>query len=187
MGRRGRNNLIEEEFFFATTTVVNFLPIFNNPLFCDLLIDNIKFYQKKYKFEILSYVIMPSHFHWIVQVNSDYATISDVMRDVKKFTAWQIFDVLDSTKEKKFNDIFIKAAKGIPDQKRKLWMKRFDDEVIRNDKMFWAKLYYIHSNPVEAGLVERITEYKYSSARNYIFDDHSVIYVNTEMGGIPSL
>ena len=63
-------------------------------------------------------------------------------------------------------------------------MKRFDDEVIRNEKMFWIKLKYIHHNPVKAGLVNKPEDYKYSSARNYILDDHSILKVDTDYAGI---
>ena len=69
--------------------------------------------------------------------------------------------------------------KGFQD-KKKFWMQRFDDEVIRNREMFLTKLRYIHNNPVKAGLVENPEDYKYSSARNYMFGDHSVIFVKTE-------
>ncbi len=75
-------------------------------------------------------------------------------------------------------------AKGINDQDRKLWMKRFDDEVIRNEKMFWTKLKYIHYNPVKAGLADKPEDYKYSSARNYLLNDHSVIKVDSDYAGI---
>ena len=184
MGRRGRANLSDEHFFFVTTTVVRHIPIFEDHSFCDILIENIKFYQNRYKFEILAYVIMPSHFHWIVEVNTKYGTISDVMRDIKKFTAWKIFDEIDKGKYKSLGRIFSEEARGFKDQKRKLWIARFDDEVIRNQKMFWVKLEYIHNNPIKAGLVSKAEDYKYSSARNYINNDHSIIRVNTEMGGI---
>ena len=50
--------------------------------------------------------------------------------------------------------------------------------------MFWTKLKYIHNNPVKAGLVKRPEDYIYSSARNYINKDHSIIKVNTEMLGV---
>jgi len=45
--------------------------------------------------------------------------------------------------------------------------------------MFRTELRYIHNNPVEARLVERGDEYKYSSARNYMLEDHSVLFVDT--------
>lgn len=32
----------------------------------------------------------------------------------------------------------------------------------------WSKLDYIHLNPVRAGIVERASHYRYSSASNYV-------------------
>ncbi len=106
------------------------------------------------------------------------------MRDIKKFTAWQIFDLVKKEGLDKLEIIFMDEAMGIKDQIRKLWMKRFDDEVIRNGKIFWAKLRYIHNNPVKAGLVIKPEDYKYSSARNYVNKDNSIIEVDTDYAGI---
>ncbi|OGU36167.1 MAG: hypothetical protein A2068_08050 [Ignavibacteria bacterium GWB2_35_6b] len=184
MGRRGRLNLTGECFFFVTTTVVKFTPVFSYAPFCDILIDNIKHYRKRYKFDTLGYVIMPSHFHWIVKTEPEFGSISDIMRDIKKFSAWKIFDLIELEKLNKLENIFIKEAEGIEDQKRKLWMKRFDDEVIRNEKMFWTKLKYIHNNPVKSGLVLKPEDYKYSSPRNFVYGDHSVLEVDTDYAGI---
>lgn len=107
------------------------------------------------------------------------------MRDIKKFTAWKVFDLMvkEDAYKKEIN-IFNEAATEIKDQARKLWMKRFDDEVIRDQEMFWTKLNYIHNNPVKAGLVLKVEDYRYSSARNYIHNDQSILEVNTEMGGV---
>ena len=49
--------------------------------------------------------------------------------------------------------------------------------------MFMAKLLYIHNNPVKAGLVASPEEYKYSSARNYLLGEHSVLFVDTSYAG----
>ena len=184
MGLRGRTNFSDENFFFVTTSVVKHKPIFENTDFCDILVKNIKYYQHKYKFTILAYVMMPSHFHWIVEVNNKYGTISDIMRDVKKFTAWQIFDYLDKEGNNELNDFFKKEAKNFKGQTRKLWKQRFDEEVIRNQKMFWTKLKYIHNNPVKAGLVNKPEDYKYSSAGNYINSENSLLEIDTEYAGI---
>jgi putative transposase len=184
MGRRGRNNLINEHFYFVTTTIVRFLHLFGDRQNCNILINNLKHNQKRYKFDILCYVIMPSHFHWIVEVNPKEGTISDIMRDIKKFSAYQIIDRIKEKKDKRIDNILIEEAEKYVDQERKVWQKRFDDEVIRDQKMFWTKLNYIHNNPMKAGLVNKPELFEFSSARNYILDDHSVIEVNTSMGGV---
>ncbi len=184
MALRGRAKLTDESFFFVTTTVVDFVNVFKYPQCCDALILNVKHYQKKYNFEILAYVIMPSHFHWIVQVDRSKGTISNIMRDIKKYSAWDIMEIIEQLKRKDLIRIFEKNASEYKDRKRKLWMKRFDDQVIRNQKMFWTKVQYIHNNPVRAGLVARPEDYLYSSVRNYVNGDHSIIKVNTDMLGV---
>ena len=95
MGLRGRTNLTGEHLFFLTTTIVEFIKVFIKDVYCDILIKNIKHYQEKYKFEILAYVIMPTHFHWLIMVNPKYGTVSDIMRDIKKYSAWDIMEILE--------------------------------------------------------------------------------------------
>ena len=182
MGLRGRANLKDEYLFFITTTVVAFLKVFVKDIYSKILINNIKHYQDKYKFEILGYVIMPSHFHWIIMINSKYGTVSEIMRDIKKYSAWDIMENIEK-ENSGFGEVFRKEAIRFKNQKRKLWMPRFDDEIIRNEKMFWTKLHYIHWNPVKAGLTHSPEQYKYSSARNYAYSDHSIIKVDTSFAG----
>ena len=183
MSLRHRNNLTECTHFFVTTTVVEFLNVFYDETACELLIKNIKYYQKKYNFVILGYVIMPSHFHWIVEVNKSHGTISDIMRDIKKYSAWDIMDYV-SKRKNEYDKVFIESSNRYTDQKRKFWKPRFYDEVIRNEKMFWSKLHYIHNNPVKAGLVTKPEDFRYSSTRNYIFGDQSVLEVDVSYAGI---
>jgi len=123
---------------------------------------------------------MPSHLHWIVDVNPQLGLISAVMRDLKKFAAWDVLEALEKDQRLKLLRMFQIEASLLPDQNRKFWTKRFDDQVIRNRDMLVAKLDYIHHNPVKAGLVEKAEDYKYSSASNYTFGDHSVLHVETE-------
>ena len=180
MGLRGRSYLVEERFFFVTTTILKFAKVFETDSYCDLLIKNIKHYQEKYEYEIIAYVIMPSHFHWILKVEPKKGTISDIMRDLKKYSAWDILEALGKDK----SPLLISFENcEIPRQKRQLWMHRFDDEVIRNEKMLWTKIKYINNNPFEAGIVDKAEDYKYSSARNYILDDQSVLYVEKSWAG----
>jgi REP element-mobilizing transposase RayT len=183
MALRGRSNLTKEQFFFVTTTVVNFNDIFSKDIYCDLLIKNINHYKNRYQFNIIAYVIMPSHFHWILQVNPKFGTVSDIMRDIKKYSAWDIMEAIEQY-DPNLSDIFAQEGTNYPKHKRKFWMKRFDDEVIRNEKMFWVKLLYIHNNPVEAGIVNKAEDYKYSSAKNYIFGDNSILQVDTSLAGV---
>ncbi|MFH0990843.1 MAG: transposase [bacterium] len=181
MGLRGRQLISStDHLFFVTTTVVNSIRIFQEDRFCSLLIQNIKHYQKRYQFEIYGYVIMPSHFHWIVEVDHRYGTISGIMRDLKKYSAWDIMEAVENEQRLDLLEQFRNAAAGYKNQHRKFWMDRFDDEVIHNEGMLRTKLEYIHYNPVKAGLVLNPEDYRYSSTRNYICNDHSILQVKTD-------
>jgi putative transposase len=180
VGRRGRLSFSSDQLYFVTTAVVNHAQVFTEERFCDVLVENIKHYRNRYQFRIYGYVIMPSHFHWIVEVEPNLGLVSDVMRDIKKFAAWDVMDLLEKENRQALLSMFRAEALALDDQKRKFWMDRFDDEVIRNVGMLRTKLEYIHNNPVQAGLVGTPEEYKYSSARNYALGDHSVIEVFTD-------
>jgi putative transposase len=93
-------------------------------------------------------------------------------------------EILENIKRTDLIKIFEKNAIDYEDRKRKFWQKRFDDQVVRDQRMFWTKLRYIHNNPVKAGIVSQPEDYLYSSARNYTSEDHSIIKVNTEMLGV---
>ncbi len=181
MALRGRSYFNDESCFFVTTTVINHLNVFSSPNACEILIKNIKYYQEKYHFQILAYVIMPSHFHWIITTDNEFGTISDIMRDLKKYSAWDIMDFIQKSGENKFMKYFEEAGEKYKGQKRKFWQERFDDFIITSRALFTQKLKYIHNNPVKAGLVEQPEDYTYSSARNYKYNDHSVIFVKTDV------
>lgn len=49
-----------------------------------------------------------------------------------------------------------------------LYQDRFKSEVVEDDKYFLTVLRYIHQNPVKAGLVKSISDYKWSSFDEYL-------------------
>ncbi len=59
----------------------------------------------------------------------------------------------------------------------KVWQDGFHPIAIESKKFFLQKLGYIHENPVKKGFVEKAEHWKYSSARNYYYKDHSIIEV----------
>lgn len=178
MGRRWRSLQTEDETFFITTTVVGFANVFVKDTYCDILINNIKHYQRQYSFSIYGYVIMPSHFHWIIRIQYEKGSVSDIMRDIKKYSAWDILNEFKRENHFELLRLFEKSAQPYPDQQRKFWMNRFDSQAIDNPGMMRTKLEYIHNNPVKARLVENPEDYKYSSARNYYLNDNSVLEIS---------
>jgi len=175
MARRGRQKYDKlGNNHFITTTVVGYMKIFslkNN--YYNLLIDTLKFLINRDSAKLIAYVLMPNHVHLILHIPSG-KSISDFMRDFKKFTSRTI-------KKNLKNRGLYNTLKKLTDKggvkKFKLWMDRFDDVIIYSEKVMETKMNYIHYNPVKAGFVKKITEWKYSSARNYYLGDNSVIEV----------
>ena len=175
MSRRGRQKYNKAGYpFFITTAVNGFLKIFSlGDKYYNILIDNLQFYLKKHKADLNVYVLMPNHIHLIVSMPQG-ESISDFMRDVKKFTSKTIKENL---KDDGYNSTVKKLIELSDMGKFKFWMDRFDDVIVLNEKIMETKLNYIHYNPVKAGLVKEITDWKYSSSRNYYLDDNSVIEI----------
>ncbi len=114
MSRRGRLRFKSVQTFFVTTTVVNFATVFKEDRYCDLLVRNIKHYQQRYRFKVLAYVIMPSHFHWVVHTDPEIGLISDIMRDIKKYSAWDIMSELESAGRRNLIHMFEAEARDAP-------------------------------------------------------------------------
>ncbi|PCH67956.1 MAG: hypothetical protein COC06_10420 [Bacteroidales bacterium] len=50
---------------------------------------------------------------------------------------------------------------------RQFWQQNNKPVELWSNKVISQKLNYIHNNPVEAGLVEQVIPWKYSSVKNY--------------------
>lgn len=180
MGRRGRSVFGNSgNTFFITTTVVNFQNIFSyGDAYNNILLNSLKHLINEHKALLIAFVFMPSHIHLIINM-PEGESISDLMRDFKKYTSTKIRQQLENDGSIKAVEMLRKNAAG-KKQVFKLWKDRFDDLVITSVKTLRLKIEYIHDNPVRAGLVESAVDWKYSSAKNYLLGDHSLIYVVTD-------
>ena len=149
--------------FFVSTSVVGHIQVFRIDKFARTIIDSLNYSCGKYKSILDAYVLMPSHLHLIVKMN-DQMSLSDLMRDFKKFTSVAIKKILYASDA--YGDIRRKLAGYAPKSSNrtfKLWADRFDDAAIYSEEVYLTKLNYIRNNPLKAGLVERPEDYKYSS------------------------
>jgi REP element-mobilizing transposase RayT len=89
---------------------------------------------------------------------------SDVLRILKGLTARRVIDYL---KVNNFSTSLRKLQHLERDRNYKysLWQTEKNVLPIFSEGMFMERLNYIHQNPVRAGLVERATDYRWSSAR----------------------
>jgi REP element-mobilizing transposase RayT len=122
---------------------------------------------------VYGYVIMSNHIHLVVQ--SSEGKLSDLLRDFKKFTANTILTKIQTEPESRriwMLERFKLATESHSRNKNyQLWQYGNHAEEIYTAKFMWSKLDYIHMNPVRAGIVERASDYMYSSASNYVHDN----------------
>jgi hypothetical protein len=50
---------------FMTATVVAWLPVFSQPSFAEIVLNSWRFLQSERDIDILAFVIMENHLHWI--------------------------------------------------------------------------------------------------------------------------
>jgi len=171
MGLRNRSQLKHKRCFFVTTTCNHWYHIFDSPPFFELISSSINFVAGKYNAEILGYVIMPNHLHFIIIFNEEENQLSNLMRDLKKFTSTHIRRLLqESGKE----ELLKKLSHQVKRQKYKIWMDGFDDVWLEKREIVETKLKYIHNNPLQPhwALAEK-PGYPYSSAGFYYLERKS--------------
>lgn len=190
--------------FFCTTGFHKQRRLLLDDKYYQIILESLRFLKQKYDFEVIAYVVMSSHVHLILFVQKG-TTLSDIMRDFKKFTAYKIrkqleedkeYGLLDSLRIERCQEVTPDTT-GISDttrspvpsgvtsrrkgQKFKIWEDRFDDLYLNQEKTFWIKFNYIHNNPVKARLVKQPEDYPYSSARNYFLKTkHGVLGVDID-------
>ncbi|KIA85657.1 transposase [Flavobacterium sp. AED] len=157
---------------YITATVVDWIDIFTRQTYRDSIIESLDYCIKNKGMILYGYVIMSNHIHLIIQ--SHDGKLSDLIRDFKKFTAKNILDkiqvVPESRKEWMLERFKLAAEKHTRNKNYQFWQYGNHAEEIYTNKFMWSKLDYIHLNPVRAGLVEKASQYIYSSANNYIND-----------------
>ncbi len=168
---------IEGHIYYITTNVYARRPIFTRPAYVIALIDSLNFYRHRYTFKLIGYVIMPDHIHLLVWPQQE-ANVDDFMRDFKKFTAIRI--IRQAKVEGRSDDLqaFQWAGTETGRSENKVWQDSYWDKNIYSDPFLRQKLNYIHRNPVRAQLVANPVEYPYSSYRNYVAGDESLIEID---------
>ena len=155
---------------FVTFTVVDWVDVFTRKIYRDIFLDSLKFCQEHKGLTLLGYVIMSNHVHLIIR--SDDGKLSDLIRDIKKFTAQKILKQIMETEESR-SDWMLKrfqfsARSNSKNSEYQFWQAGNHPEEIFTEKFLWSKLNYIHMNPVRAGIVSKASDYLYSSASNYV-------------------
>ena len=168
---------VEGHAHFTTINIYKRIPILQNSKFCDLIIENLEYYRKKFQYRLLGYVILPDHLHMIVIPNSR-TKYSDIIRDFKKGVAFAVIKRLSNARNQNLLDKFSLNQVRRDGQRHSIWQRKYFDFNIFSEKKFLEKLEYMHNNPVNLKLVENPGDWRYSSWRNYYLGESSIISVD---------
>jgi len=169
----GLNNKIEAgHIHFLTMTVVDWVDVFTRPNHKMTIVDSLKHCQKEKGLEIYAWVLMSNHLHMIAAAADEKQnTLSDILRDFKKFTSKKIVDNIINETESRSEwilDRFEFAGRNDNKIKNyKFWQEGNEPKPIHTNAFFLQKLIYIHQNPVKQMIVSRAEDYLFSSAANY--------------------
>jgi REP element-mobilizing transposase RayT len=157
---------------FVTATVVDWIDVFTRKNYRDIVITCLDFCITNKAMVLYGYVIMSNHIHMVVQ--SGNGELSDLLRDFKKFTSKEILKTIQEEPESRREWMLERFKLATDSHSRnknyQFWQYGNHPEEIYSNKFMWSKLYYIHLNPVRAGIVEKASHYIYSSASNYVSD-----------------
>jgi len=165
--------------YFITTTAVQRVNLFHRDVIKRIIADSLNYMRVQHWIKLYAFVIMPNHIHIIVRFLEGY-TLSDVMREFKKYTARQIIRQYQAENNQPALAFLEQTANHVPDQRYKVWEDGYDARNVFSPEFLGQKLEYIHNNPCQPHweLVEHPEEYPWSSARYYLLDEPAIIAVD---------
>lgn len=143
---RNARNRSKSRIYHIILRGINRQEIFRDEKDCIRLLETIKKYKATSKFEIFAYCIMSNHIHMLLRENDD--SISDIIKRISSsYVYW-------------YNKKYERCGH--------LFQERFRSEAVDSEDYFYTVLRYIHQNPVKAGIVNKVGDYRWSSYNEYI-------------------
>jgi len=114
---------------------------------------------ERFEIDIIAYVLMDNHYHLLFRTNR-----ANLCRSMQWFGA---------TYTKRFNLRHNRSGH--------LFQGRYKNMLIQNDAYLSQLSYYIHRNPLRAGMVRRLADYKWSSYRAYAYGKSHQTWLNAKV------
>ena len=112
-------------------------PVFKDYALGRLVVHQFRHAQEKGVVDSLAWVVMPDHFHWLVQLQK--GSLGQLMCQVKSLSARSV-----------------NSATG---RRGSLWQPSFHDHSLRQEESLVRVARYVVANPLRAGLVEKLGDY----------------------------
>lgn len=125
-------------------------------------IDYIERAKEKIGFTVYAYCLMTNHIHLLVKQQTGAHEIGDIMKRITVGYA-QYHNIKNG-------------------RTGHLFQNRFKSEAVDSDTYFLTVLRYIHQNPIKAGMVKSLCDYKWSSFNEYLNNKVKLIDTSFALG-----
>lgn len=168
----------KEHLFFVTSTVLNWINLFDKKRFAEIVIDSLKFIIEEQWINVYAFVLMPNHLHLIIRFLGNH-TADQVFRDFHKYTAQQILKIMRNEESALINKFLVHKK----DRKHQIWQRDPKFKNIYSAQFLLQKAEYIHNNPIQPQwqLVEKTEDYSYSSAAYYLKEKPFTLFKLTDL------
>jgi putative transposase len=136
---------------FITFSCYDRRPYLSAPESRDIFERSLERTRRRYKFDILAYVIMPEHVHLLV-TEPETEPLSKALQALKLSVSKQC-------------------------RERPFWHDRYYDFNVFTNRKQTEKIKYIHRNPVTRGLVERPEHWPHSSYLTYLHREQRTVHI----------
>ncbi len=147
---------------FLTFSCFKRLPLLNRDRSRDWMTQAIRLARSKAPFDLWAYVIMPEHVHLILVPRED-ARIASILTTIKQSVSKRALNWLKNNSPE-----FLPQIEDVqPNGKRsfRFWQRGGGyDRNLRSVRDIHEKIRYVHQNPVTRELVERPSDWEWSSA-----------------------
>jgi REP element-mobilizing transposase RayT len=166
--------------YFVSFATVNWIDVFVRRVYCDIVVDSLKYCIENKGLELYAWCIMSSHAHLII--GTEKGNLSEIMCDMKRHTAKAILKAIEENIQESRRDwmlwMFERAGKhNSNNEKYQFWQQNNHPVELSTNEMIDQRLDYLHNNPVESGAVEYAPDYLYSSAKDYYKDEKGLVPV----------
>jgi len=160
----------QDKLYFVSFSVINWIDLFIRDIYCEIMLESMRFCQREKGLEIYAWCIMSSHVHQVMGTQG--AKMEDIIRDLKSHTSRELKKCIKANPEESRKEWMLwmmeRAGKKNNNNKEfQLWQQDNHPMELEGVAMIEQKIDYIHNNPVKAGLVWKPEDYRYSSAIDY--------------------
>ena len=161
----------QDEFYFVTFTVVEWIDVFIREEYIQIFLDSLQYCQKHKGLEVGAWCVMTSHIHLILRAGES-SKLEGVIRDLKSYTSRHIRkQIVNNTRESRREWMLSMMEKlGTEKSNNKdfqFWQQHNHPIELNTNDLTIQRLDYVHQNPVKSGYVSQARDWVYSSARDY--------------------